>query len=732
MEYAFARFNGVRGREIPHRPAAAAEALEPRTLLSVATFAPAVRYPLAAFTRAFITADFNGDGRPDVAAVNTADETVTILLNNGDETFSGPPRLHVTLPRSVAAADFNHDGHVDLAVSASDGKNAVIDVFQGLGDGTFALPPAHYRLISGAVQVIAADLNGDGFADLVTVNRGRVGVLTNLGDGTFAPPTYYDVGGNLPSYVVAADFNNDGVPDLAVARGAARSVSILLGNRAAPGTFGPPLLFPAGTNPIGLTVGDFNHDGNQDIATVNSGFRTDAVSVLLGNGDGTFQPRRAYAGGNFSDAIASADFDGDGNIDLVVGSFTTSLHLLPGNGDGTFGPPALLSGAQYSEFLQVADFNGDGKPDIAATPGNLKILFNTTGTVPTPSPTGHDQTIGAGGPSSFTFTAPDGTKSTVSLKGPGATTLHLVAGTSTARPDALTLANITATGTTAATTLSVANRAGSRTLTIGSITTDGAFGSVQLSSTNLTGTLSVPGGARTVSLLSANNGAITLGGTAASATTLSLGQTNNETIASSGTFDRLQVQLDAGIQLTAAAIGVMTVGGQLHDSLVTLSSPAVGASFALQTLTARGGILNSAVRSAGSIGVLSSAFIINSSIDAGVGPLPPGQGLPTAASDFALPAQIHSVTLGRSPTLPSFSNSIITAESLGNMTLGTIPTANGGVPFGLAAHSVTSVAGTDLTSHKDFRLINLTSPQALATQLAAKGLNLQDFVIRLL
>lgn len=700
--------------------------------MSVATFAPAVRFQTEPFTRLFVTADFNNDGRPDIAAVNTAGNFVTTLLNDGSGTFTRTPRLGVNVPRALAAADFNHDGKVDLAVSSNDGTNPVLDVFAGLGNGTFATPPTHYRMISGASYMIAADLNGDGYADLVTVNRSRIGVRINLGDGTFASPSYYDVGGQQPTFVAAADMNNDGVPDLVVARGATASVTVLLGNRTAPGTFGPPMIFPAGINPLSLTVGDFNHDGNEDVAVVGSGFRTAAVSVLLGNGDGTLRPRGFYDGPNFSDAIVSGDFSGDGNLDLAVGSFVSSLRLYPGNGDGTFGPAVTLGGAQYTEFLQTADFNGDGKLDIAASPGVIKVLLNTTGVIAPPSPSSLDQTIGAGASGSFTFTAPDGTQSTVSLTGPGVATLQFVAGTSPAHPEGLSLAGIAASGTTAATTLAIVNHAGSRTISVGSVTTDGAFKSIDLSGTNLTGILSVPGGTRSISLLSANNGSITLGGAPGSVTTLLLGQSNNEAIASPGTFDRLQVRLDAGITLTAAAVATMSVGGELHDSVLTFTAPAVNGAMALRSLTAQKGMLNTVIRSAGSIGAVNSSFVINSSIYAGVGPLPPGQGLPSTAADFVAPAEIGLVTLGRSPRLPSFSNSVIAASLLGNLNLGTIPTSNGGTPFGLAGRSVRSVAGTDLTTHRDFRLVNLSSPQVLASQLAAKGLNLQDFTVRLL
>ena len=716
------------------------ESLEPRVCLSAASFLPVTVYHTVPNPRDTTVADFNGDGHPDIAAAIPVNDLVAILLNNGDGTFARPHYLHVGFARAIAAGDFSHDGHMDLAVTANDGTNAVIDVFKGNGDGTFALPPQRYQLPGGGQSIVAADVNGDGFPDLVVATHARVAVLINQGNGTFAKPVFYASGNDTPSQIAVADFNRDGLPDIAVARGSTGMVSLLLNNKNAPGTFGPPAFFPAGGNPLGLTVGDFNHDGNPDLAVVNSGFQVNSVQVLLGNGDGTFRPRESYGGPSFADAITSADFSGNGNLDLAVGNFTGPLRLFPGNGDGTFATPVVIPGAPWTEFLTAADLTGDGRPDLIATPnGGVRIILNSTGMV-TPLPAGgaSDQTIGSGGPHAFQFYAPDGTKALISLKGPGAATLHfssastiqIPSGRGTRQVQALRLSSIAATGTTAATTLSISATLGANSLTFGPITTDGALASLDAPSTNLTGTLSIPGGVRQVSLLSANNGSISIG--SGQSPTLSLGQTNNERITSAAPIAAMRVQLDTGVTLTAPSIGTLSVGGSLHDSTITLTSPFNPAAFDLNSLSVARGISNVTIRSTGNVNSVVAMNLSNCDLYAGVGPLVAGQVLPASSGDFLAPAMIRSVTLGRGSRLPSFANSVIAAATEGNLNLGTIQTANGGVPFGLAAHDIAALAGADLTSRKSFRITRIASTSAAAAALAARGINPQDFVIRIL
>ena len=713
------------------------ESLEPRVCLSAATFLPVTVYHTVPNPRDTTVADFNGDGHPDIAAVIPVNDLVAVLLNDGNGTFAKPRYVHIGFPRAVAAGDFSHDGHADLAVTTNDGTNVAVEVFKGNGDGTFALPPQRYNLPGGGQSILAADLTGSGFLDLVVATHARVAVLMNLGNGTFAKPVFYASGNDSPTQLAVADFNHDGLPDIAVARGSTGMVSILLNNKNAPGTFGPPSFYPAGGNPLGLTVGDFNHDGNLDLAVVSSGFQVNSVQILLGNGDGTFRPRAQYAGPNFADAITAADFSGNGNLDLAVGNFTGPLRLFPGNGDGTFANPVVIPGAPWTEFLTTADLNGDGRPDLIATPnGGVRVILSGGGTVtPPPAGSGSDQTIGGGGPRSIQFFAPDGTKAQVSLKGPGAATLHfssastieIPSGRGTRQVEALALSSITATGTTAATTLSVSTSGGANSLTFGPITTDGALAALNAPSTNLIGNLSIPGGARQLSLLSANNGSISIGGGASPV--ISLGQTNNETIASGAPITAMRVALDMGVTLTAPSIGMLSVGRSLHDSTITLTGAFSPAAFDLGALSVNRGMSNVTIRSSGNIGSVATLNLSNSDIYAGIGPLAAGQTLPAAPGDFVAPAMIRSVTLGA--LAPSFANSVIAAANEGNLNLGTIQTANGGLPFGLAAHQISALTGVVLTSRKSFRVVRITSTSAATAALAARGINPQDFVVRI-
>jgi len=719
------------------------ESLEPRRLLSAASFLAPQVYPTFSVPREMAIGDFNGDGHPDIAATIAGGSQIAIFLNNGDGTLHRPPQYLQTdvFPRSVAAADFFHNGRIDLAVAAgrATGPGSVLEIFSGNGDGTFAKPPQRYPLFGGGQAVVAADLNDDGWDDIVVATESRIAVLVNQQNGTFAAPVYYNTGNDHPSALAVADFNNDGVPDLAVLRGATDKMTLLLGNKGAPGTFGAPIFIPVGGTPLAMAVGDFNHDGNEDLAVVNSNFRGVTLAILLGNGDGTFRPRASYSGVNFSDSIAAADFSGSGNEDLVVGSFTGPLKFFSGNGDGTFATPVNIPDAIFAQVVQTADFNGDGKPDLAVTPfGGLRILLNSTGTVtPPPIGPGSEQTIGAGGPRAFRFYTPDGTIATISLQGPGAATLHFTSSQTITVPSgrnfvqvtALQLANIAATGTTGATTLAISANAGSRTITFNSISTDGAFGAIVAPTTNLTGTLSLPGGARQVSLLSANNGSISIG--AGPPPVLTLGQTNNETITSAVPINSMSVRLDAGVMLSAPSIGSLDVGGSLHDSIITLTAPFAAGAFNLGRVITMGGITNTSIHSPGNIGPIDAMNILNSAIEAGVGALAAGQELPTAPSDFAAAASIQSVRLLPNIHQPSFANSVIVASQEGAMNLSNIQTANGGTPFGLAAEFIASLSGTDLTTRRSFKIAKITSSAVAAAALAAKQINPQDLVVRI-
>ena len=327
--------------------------------------------------------DFNGDGKPDLAVVNSYSNNVSILLGNGDGTF----QIHVDYPTgaqpgSVAIGDFNGDGKLDLAVVNSYSNN--VSVLLGNGNGTFQ-PAVSYGTGSGTGPAFVAvgDFNHDGKLDLAVANSNssNVSVLLGNGDGTFQTAVNYDVGG-APTSIAVGDFNHDGKLDLAVANSNSTYVSVLLGN--GDGTFQTAVNYDVGGAPTSIAVGDFNHDGKLDLAVaVPVPGPSTYVSVLLGNGDGTFQTAVNYNAPYAPDAVAVGDFNGDGNLDLVVGNRSSNISVFLGNGDGTFRTAVNYSAGYNPSSVAVGDFNNDGTLDLAVANSGS----STTVTVLLQSPT---------------------------------------------------------------------------------------------------------------------------------------------------------------------------------------------------------------------------------------------------------------------------------------------------------------------------------------------------------
>src|SRR5881397_2620325 len=172
--------------------------------------------------------------------------------------------------------------------------------------------------------------------------------------------------GTNPRSVAVGDFNGDGRLDLAVTNASSYdvpgTVSVLLGN--GDGTFQSALSFAVGSNPLSVAVGDVNGDGRLDLAVAN--YYSNDVSVLLGNGDGTFQPARTFRVGTYPSSVVVGDFNGDGRPDLAVANGNSNdVSVLLGNGDGTFQPALSFAAGTAPVSVAVGDINGDGRPDLA-------------------------------------------------------------------------------------------------------------------------------------------------------------------------------------------------------------------------------------------------------------------------------------------------------------------------------------------------------------------------------
>ena len=337
------------------------------------SFAGPVSYPVGEIPWSVAVADFNGDGHPDVVAANLAEypaepgQGVSVLLGNGDGTL-GPETRYATgrNPYAVTVGDFRGIGEYDLAVANY--FNGTVSVLLGNGDGTFQ-KSTDYDVGSLPRAVAVGDFTGSGVADLVAANYidGTVSVLMGNGDGTFQPTRTIPVGGS-PAAVTVADLNGDGLGDLVVTDDSAARVEVLMSN--GDGTFQPPVSFAVGTTPRAVAAADLNGDGIPDLIVANQD--SGNISVLLGNGDGTFQPAVSYAVGSGPISIAVADFNGDGAPDLAVANLYDSpgtVSVLLGNGDGTFQSALSFNAGSYTAAVAVGDFNGDGRPDLAVAEG---------------------------------------------------------------------------------------------------------------------------------------------------------------------------------------------------------------------------------------------------------------------------------------------------------------------------------------------------------------------------
>jgi hypothetical protein len=364
-------------------------ALSPSRGLAQSLFGSSATYQLQFAPISIATGDFNNDSSLDFAVVGTLSgiSDLQVFLGKGDGTFQPGSTYAVGSQlggyydaTGVVAGDFNNDGILDLAVTVP--NQASVALLLGNGDGTFQAPLYHAAGYSPE-PLVAGDFNGDGNLDLAVGEtkfssgspQGGVMILLGNGFGSFQDGNEY-AAGNVVYSLTEGDLSSSGHLALITGNFMSRTASVLLGN--GDGTFQPAVNYASGVNaPISVALGDFNGDGNLDLTV---GGSRGSISVLLGNGDGTFGPAKLYNAGQNPNPVAVADFNVDGKLDIVTGnqpSVNGGISMLLGNGDGTFYKPIFNSSAYGPSCLATGDFNNDGLPDVLGCTGGVSVFVNT-------------------------------------------------------------------------------------------------------------------------------------------------------------------------------------------------------------------------------------------------------------------------------------------------------------------------------------------------------------------
>jgi VCBS repeat protein/type IX secretion system substrate protein len=352
-------------------------------------FGPRTDFPTGAGPASVVIGDLNNDGKPDLITANNGANTVSVLLGNGDGTFGSKADYDVGWGIfSVTIGDLNDDGNLDAAAALFGGwpGHGSVSVLLGNGDGTFG--PPTYFLTGNAAFVAIGDLNNDGKPDLAAAtsvgsfgNGGVVSVLLGNGDGSFGAATDFPTGG--PAYAVAiGDLNADGNPDLVLANlspgqdSGYGSVSVLLGN--GDGSFGATTDYPQGFEPRSVAIADLNADARLDLAV--GDLVSPTVSVLLGNGDGSFGAATGFVVGGPGHSVAIGDLNGDGKPDVAATNYASNtVSLLLGIGDGSFATKSDYFTERAPLAIAIGDLNDDGKPDLAVAnhrSNTVSVLLN--------------------------------------------------------------------------------------------------------------------------------------------------------------------------------------------------------------------------------------------------------------------------------------------------------------------------------------------------------------------
>ncbi len=329
-----------------------------------------------------IGSDVDGDGYLDISVINEDTADLRVFLNSGDGKGTYDAMLTPPTPLGNRASpneptDFNRDGHVDVCV-ANINVNSV-SVLLGNGDGTFTVSQV-IGVGSAPRGVAVLDVDGDGDIDIVNTNSGssNLSVMLNDGTGRFGPPTFFDGGGSGEWALAAADMDEDGLLDLVVGARSNERIIVLRAN--GDGTFTQSSNQSSGGAVWMLNAADVNGDGHADVACANSSDNN--ATILLGSGEGTLGSPVAYGLDPFPLATDLGDLDGDGDLDWVVSSFGGDWSLLLNDGAGGFTFDREFDAPRAGSCALMMDVDTDGDLDLALIDELQDVVIVVVNTCP--------------------------------------------------------------------------------------------------------------------------------------------------------------------------------------------------------------------------------------------------------------------------------------------------------------------------------------------------------------
>ena len=339
-------------------------------------------YQVGTYPRRVVAADFNADGKLDLASANQIGNNVTVRLGAGDGTFPMAQSMNITLgtgttPMDLVAVDLNADGKIDIATVNAGGTGSVTVLLNQGGSFTSSVFSTNVGAFGSGTAIASGDLNTDGKVDLAVSSSSSPGVLPMLGDGNggLTAGTVRLVGG-FTSDLALVDMDGDSKLDIVTANFSTNNVTVCLGTGTA--MFGNPLNQNASTRPGGLFVTDLDGDKKPDVIAANN--VGNSVSVLLGTGGGLLaNPVNLSLGTNFPESVWVSDISNDGKPDIVTANNqTNNWSYLQAMNATQYAAPLHTATGTTPAGITVADLNGDGMRDIvvaSAGTNNLQVTL---------------------------------------------------------------------------------------------------------------------------------------------------------------------------------------------------------------------------------------------------------------------------------------------------------------------------------------------------------------------